>query len=80
MRFLALFTASTSFLATAAAANPYGNFSRSCTAVDLFHNFFLGATCCHPDDNGNDAQSKNELDLTMCIGLNQASGHMQWEV
>ena len=80
MRFLVILAAAASVFATAAAANPYSNFSRSCTAVGLFHNFFLGATCCHPDGNGNDAQSENELDLTMCIGLNQVSGHMQWEV
>ncbi|KAK4034141.1 CVNH domain-containing protein [Parachaetomium inaequale] len=80
MQILVLLAAAASFLATAAAANPYANFSRSCTAVGLFHNFFLGATCCHPGDDGNDSQSENELDLTMCIGLNQVSGHMQWEV
>lgn len=76
---------------------PPGNFSLSCTAIDLVHNFFLGATCCHPiatapassPDDGNggggggvvvEAQSDNQLDLTMCIGLDQVSGRMQWEV
>ncbi|KAH6847144.1 CVNH domain-containing protein [Chaetomium sp. MPI-CAGE-AT-0009] len=79
MRFLVLLASAASLLTTAA-ADPYANFSRSCTGVDLFHGFFLGATCCHPDDNGSEAHSENELDLTMCIGLNQVTGKMQWEV
>ena len=80
MHVLILLASAASLLAASAAAMSYGNFSRSCTSVDLFHNFFLGATCCHPTDNGVDAESQNELDLTMCIGLNQVSGQMQWEV
>ncbi|KAH6623752.1 CVNH domain-containing protein [Chaetomium tenue] len=79
MRFL-IFFASLASLLTTAAADSFTDFSRSCTGVDLFHNFFLSATCCHPDDNGADAQSENELDLTMCIGLDQRTGQMQWEV
>jgi hypothetical protein len=61
-------------------SSQYHNFSLSCTAVDLFHNFFLGATCCRPSDGAVEIQSQNELDLTMCIGLDQKSGRMQWEV
>lgn len=83
MLFLFLLASLVASLPTAAAPasyGSYGNFSLSCTAVDLFHNFFLGATCCHPSSDGVDAQSDNELDLTMCIGLDQVSGHMQWEV
>jgi hypothetical protein len=80
MRVLILLASAASLFATLATAMSYGNFSRSCTGVDLFHNFFLGATCCHPADNGADVESQNELDLTMCIGLNQVSGKMQWEV
>jgi hypothetical protein len=80
MRVLILLASAASLLAISAAAMSYGNFSRSCTSVDLFHNFFLGATCCHPADGGVDAESQNELDLTMCIGLNQVNGQMQWEV
>jgi hypothetical protein len=79
MRFLILLASAASLLATAA-ASPFGNFSLSCTGVDLFHNFFLGATCCRPGDHGAETQFENELDLTMCIGLNQVTGHMQWEV
>lgn len=75
-----VFLASAASLLVTAAALSYSNFSLSCTAVDLFHNFFLGATCCHPVDDGVDAQSPNELDLTMCIGLDQVSGQMQWEI
>lgn len=74
-------------LRTAAAAptssSLAGNFSLSCTAIDLWHNFFLGATCRRPGsrDGTVAAQSNyNQLDLTMCIGLDQATGHMQWEV
>lgn len=82
--------------AAAAAVPPsttstYANFSQSCTAVGLSHSFFLGATCCYPElvgtgegeDHGGgvvEAQSLNELDLTMCIGLDQGSGRMKWEV
>ncbi|KAL2144363.1 hypothetical protein VTI28DRAFT_9187 [Corynascus sepedonium] len=81
MRFLILLTAAGSFTAsTASASNSFGNFSRSCTRVGLFHNFFLSATCFHPEDDGTNALSANELDLAMCIGLDQRSGRMQWEV
>ncbi len=59
-----------------------GNFSLSCTAINLRHGFFLGATCCRPttDADTTTAESDNQLDLTMCIGLDQVSGGMQWEV
>lgn len=96
MRLLLLFLLSfTAALVTAAPTSiSPGNFSLTCSAIDLVHNFFLGATCCHPiatapassPDDGNgggvvvEAQSDNQLDLTMCIGLNQVSGRMQWEV
>ncbi|KAK4151047.1 CVNH domain-containing protein [Chaetomidium leptoderma] len=79
MRSLVLLASAASLLATAAAV-PDGNFSLTCTGVDLFHNFFLAATCYRPVEDGSKAQSQNELDLTMCIGLDQVSGHMQWEV
>lgn len=72
---------STAFLLVRETAADFpGNFSRSCTGVGLSHNFFLGASCSHPDNNGLNAQSANQFDLTMCIGLDQASGKMQWEV
>jgi len=60
---------------------PPGNFSLSCTSINLRHGFFLGATCCRPATPGTaDAESDNQLDLTMCIGLDQVEGKMQWEV
>ncbi|KAH6615492.1 CVNH domain-containing protein [Chaetomium sp. MPI-SDFR-AT-0129] len=75
------FLVSTAFLlASETAADFPGNFSRSCTGVGLSHNFFLGASCSHPDNNGVNSQSVNQFDLAMCIGLDQASGKMQWEV
>ncbi|KAL2163580.1 hypothetical protein VTH06DRAFT_5638 [Thermothelomyces fergusii] len=67
-------------LATAAALSAFGNFSRSCTGVGLARRFILGATCCRPEDDGTCTESANELDLTMCIGINQTSGRMRWEV
>ncbi|KAK4241218.1 hypothetical protein C8A03DRAFT_30702 [Achaetomium macrosporum] len=83
MRFPVLFTLAASLVTVA--ADSYGNFSLTCTGVSLFHGFFLGATCatcCNPNANNveDESENKNELDLTMCIGLNQTSGHMKWEV
>ncbi|KAL2186118.1 hypothetical protein L209DRAFT_686459 [Thermothelomyces heterothallicus CBS 203.75] len=81
MRFpFSLFVWVASIFATAAASSAFGNFSRSCTGVGLVRSFILGATCCHPDDDGTYTESTNELDLTMCIGLDQTSGRMRWEV
>lgn len=80
MRFPTLcFVALASLLATAAASS-YGNFSLSCSKLSLFHGFFLGASCCRPDEAGVESQSVNQLDLTMCIGMDQMSGRMQWEM
>jgi hypothetical protein len=83
MRSAVLFSLAASLIAVAAEC--YGNFSLSCTSVSLFHGFFLGATCatcCNPNADGviDESENQNELDLTMCIGLNQTSGHMKWEV
>ena len=81
-----LLLATTSTLTTAAPTpTTSGNFSLTCTTISLTHNFFLGATCALPpspaDVGGSGVQSDdNQLDLTMCIGLDQVTGHMQWEV
>lgn len=82
MRFLALCAWLASLLANASADGgpSYQNFSLSCTDVGLFHGFFLNASCCYPVVNNADARSQNLLDLTMCIGLDQVSGRLQWEV
>jgi hypothetical protein len=79
MRFLILLASAASLLTTAA-ADPYANFSRSCTGIDLVPNFFLGATCCHPGEDGSDVHSENELDLNLCIGLDQVTNQLKWEV
>ncbi|KAK4100443.1 hypothetical protein N658DRAFT_524805 [Parathielavia hyrcaniae] len=81
MLFITLLASSAAFLATATASS-YGNFSLSCTDVDLTHNVVLNATCCGaPADGAVEPQlDHNELDLSKCIGLDQITGHMQWEV
>ncbi|SPQ24891.1 adccff4a-7c86-460b-9831-70005cb4a6a3 [Thermothielavioides terrestris] len=61
-------------------ASSYGNFSRTCTDIKLVHTFFLRATCCNSSTDGVEAQSHNELILPMCIGMDQVSGYMKWEV
>ncbi|KAK3307433.1 uncharacterized protein B0T15DRAFT_510707 [Chaetomium strumarium] len=83
MRSSVLFSLAASLITVTAEC--YGNFSLSCTGVSLFHGFFLGATCatcCNSDADSvvDESETQNELDLTMCIGLNQTSGHMKWEV
>ena len=66
----------------AAIATPIsaGNFSLSCTEVNLTNHYFLNATCTTPDNGNADAQSQNRLDLAMCIGIDYISGGLQWEV
>ena len=72
--------------AAAAAVASRGDFSRTCSNVQLADNFFLRASCCRPpaettsSSSSLSAQSQNELDLDMCIGLNQVTGRLQWEV
>jgi hypothetical protein len=79
MRFFIVLASMASLLVTAA-TDPFINFDRSCTNIHLYHNFFLGATCWYHDHDGVDIPTENELDLTMCIGLDQTTGGMQWEV
>lgn len=79
MRFFIVLASLASFLVTVA-TDPFINFDRSCTNVHLSHNFFLGATCWYADHDHVEIPTENELDLTMCIGLDQATGQMQWEV
>ncbi|KAK3897682.1 CVNH domain-containing protein [Staphylotrichum tortipilum] len=81
---LLLFTTLASFGGISASGVAPGNFSLSCTSINLRHGFFLGATCCRPvedsDTDSAESESDNQLDLTMCIGLDQVAGRMQWEV
>lgn len=73
------------FFTITATATPtsYGNFSQSCTSIQLTNNFFLRASCFHPpDENSNVTASSandNKLDLAMCIGLDQVTGRMEWQ-
>ena len=82
---LLLATTTTTTITALPAPTTSRNFSLTCTTISLTHNFFLGATCALPpspaDAGGSAVQSDdNQLDLTMCIGLDQVTGHMQWEV
>ncbi|KAK4124361.1 hypothetical protein N657DRAFT_714948, partial [Parathielavia appendiculata] len=70
--------ASASTLLITVVASPLATSRSVCTSVDLFHDIFLGATSCHPSSAGVKPQSDNELDLTICIVMNQITGHMQW--
>lgn len=75
-----LFVWVATILATAAASSAFANFSRSCTGIGLVRRFILCATCCSPEDDGTYTESANELNLNLCVGLDQTSGRMRWEV
>jgi hypothetical protein len=59
----------------------HGNFSLTCSGVKLVNNSFLAASCLSPAEAGGEGPlAPTKLDLAMCIGLNQVSGHLQWEI
>lgn len=66
--------------AVAAAAELYGNFSLTCTGVSLTNGSLLTASCLGLNGPEEGPLPRNRLDLAMCIGLDQVSGHLQWEV
>ncbi|GAB1317409.1 Cyanovirin-N [Madurella fahalii] len=67
------------FVLAAAAVENYGNFSLTCSGVTL-DNSVLTASCCGLGGADEDTPAQSRLDLALCIGLDQVSGRLQWEV
>ncbi|KAK3320119.1 hypothetical protein B0T19DRAFT_281583 [Cercophora scortea] len=61
-------------LATAVAA--YGNFSHTCQDIELV-NTDVRATCL---DEAASTLYTNELDLNLCVGLDQTTAQLKWEL
>ncbi|KXX79126.1 Cyanovirin-N [Madurella mycetomatis] len=63
----------------AAATETYGNFSLTCSGVAL-DNSVLSASCSGLGGADEDTPAQSRLDLALCIGLDQVSGRLQWEI
>ncbi|KAK4129895.1 hypothetical protein BT67DRAFT_437425 [Trichocladium antarcticum] len=61
-----------------------GNFSLSCTGVNLTRNHILNAACAtrpHGSTGTSTSMSfQNKLDLALCIGIDSQSSRLQWDV
>ncbi|KAL2019339.1 hypothetical protein VTK56DRAFT_9719 [Thermocarpiscus australiensis] len=63
-----------------AESHAHGNFSLSCHGIDLVSTVFLIASCRAPGQGTAETLWRNKLDLNLCIGLDQASGRLQWDI
>ena len=63
-------------LATAAARGDRGDFSLTCTDVSLDSTDLKAA--CYTGRTEDRAPHPNNLDLNLCIGLNQSTNQLEW--